>query len=85
VTEDTIDVAARRLPQPEHEFFSSLFYEPIKWWPGAKRMSNGQHRACGLILGGASPGSGGPRSCWAKALTLTDGFGVVTQHDVGLV
>ena len=53
LTEDTIDHTAARLAKPERMLFWSLFYEPINWVPASRTLTNGQHRACGLAVGGA--------------------------------
>lgn len=66
--EAAIEDAAGQFAGPEHEFFQSLFYEPIKWWPAAGTLSNGQHRACGLALARAErvPVAPGPEALGAR-------------------
>lgn len=53
LTWDAVDKAAAALEKPERSFLVSLFWDPINWWPTSKTFTNGQHRACGLVLGGA--------------------------------
>jgi hypothetical protein len=48
LTEDEVWVAGASPSQRERECLRSLFAEPIKWYPSAPRLTNGQHRVCGL-------------------------------------
>jgi hypothetical protein len=50
---DAVDKAAATLEEPARSFLVSLFWDPINWWSTSKIFTNGQHRACGLFLGGA--------------------------------
>lgn len=67
---DAVDKAAAALDEPERSYLVSLFWDPICWYPTSKMFTNGQHRACGLSLGGARrvpvfPGAAVPGSPWS--------------------
>jgi hypothetical protein len=58
-----IDAAAEQLPDPDGAFLWSLFETPLKWYPSSPTLTDGQHRACGLVVGNArrvpvAPGPG---------------------------
>ena len=51
--DEMIERAVGEVPKPDQWSLRSLFLEPIYWHPTSKTLSNGQHRACGLVLSGA--------------------------------
>lgn len=62
--EETIESTAKELGHLEGAFLWSLFENPIKWHPSSPTITNGQHRACGLVVGKAKrvPVAPGPRA-----------------------
>jgi hypothetical protein len=53
LTAEAVDAAAETLDPSDRRWLSSLFDWPIKWHPTSPTLTDGQHRACGLVLGGA--------------------------------
>jgi hypothetical protein len=52
--DEAIDAAAATLEELDGRFLTSLFENPIKWAPASRTLTDGQHRTCGLFLGGAT-------------------------------
>jgi hypothetical protein len=68
LVDEAIDAAAATLEEPDGRFLTSLFETPIKWAPASRTLTDGRHRACGLILGGATrvPVAPGPQRLEAE-------------------
>jgi hypothetical protein len=84
LTDDAMDAAAVGVDPSDRLWLRSLFEWPIKikWHPTSSTLTDGQHRACGLVLSGAERVPVWPPGRWSWR-PRSDGGLIGARHRPG--